>query len=371
MRFDRVVTCVIAVVLFAVFFAQEARAADAPSLTEAEKIYATFNRYRAIAHETKDGCGKERWAARQLLKRYYRSADLFRTYAKDYAELLFPDEADVAPVRRLRTVILSAVFGYGDDWRDNFVDFVSAVAMAESKFDSRVVSWIGARGVMQVMPATARDVSDNLAAARMHVIPSHADEVLSSQVMHGIEYLSWMICESYVRENAVSIAAALRMDSAQSNSLSLKDAFFSLYGYARGGDVRRAKALAAYFKKNRCDRLSALRVCRMAAAMYNAGQYHAVIADGQIPQNGQTDFYVPEVIAYWNRSGMSHDDQAMMLATLLRIKHETIAIRLAKAETDWRMFVTEAHKAYSRDTLTTLRERLGKKYRHIAQDFPM
>lgn len=39
----------------------------------------------------------------------------------------------------------------GWDWR-----LLAAIAYTESRFDSTVVSWVGARGIMQLMPATAR-----------------------------------------------------------------------------------------------------------------------------------------------------------------------------------------------------------------------
>jgi hypothetical protein len=346
-------------------------AVDAPLLSDADRIYATFNRYRAMAHETKDVRGKEKWEARQLLRQYSSSSSLFRTYARDYAEVLFPDDAQVAPVRRMRTAILATAFRYdGDDWRENFIDYVAAVAMAESKFRPQVVSWVGARGVMQIMPNTARDVAANLTAARMQVIPSHADKALSSQVMHGIEYLSWMICEAYVREKSSRIAEVMGMDQATVATITEKDAFFALFAYVREGDRRRVRALVKYLKSERCDQLAALRVCRIAAAMYNAGPYHAVIAQGDVPKNGQTDFYVSEVIAYWNRNAMSREDQTAMLATVLRMKHETIQIRVASAWQAWTAFVVAAESAYPHPELMALRDRMAKKYRHIPQDFP-
>lgn len=39
----------------------------------------------------------------------------------------------------------------GWDWR-----LLAAIAYTESRFDSTVISWVGARGIMQLMPATAR-----------------------------------------------------------------------------------------------------------------------------------------------------------------------------------------------------------------------
>ena len=349
-----------------------ASASERPSLDAAERLYASFNRYRAMARETKDVRGKESWEARQLLRQYGKASGQFRTYAGDYAEVLFPDEADVSGVRRMRTAVLATVFGYDkDDWRENFVDYVTAVAMAESKFDARVISWVGARGVMQVMPGTAKDVNENLAAARMRVIPSHADKTLSAQVMQGMEYLSWMICEAFVRQHADDLADALRMNPAQRVSLASKDAFFALYAYVRNGETKRVHALVGYLRAHVCDQLAALRVCRIAAAMYNAGQYHAVIAGGDVPQNGQTDFYVSEVVAFWNRSGMARDQQAALLANVLRRKHEIIVMRFEKARTEWTDYVVLLRQAYPKAALHAVRERLAKKYRLIRKDLPV
>jgi hypothetical protein len=338
----------------------------------AERAYGVFNRYRAMARETKDARGREAWEARQLLRRYVRSSTLFRTYARDYAEVLFPDDADVAAVRRMRTAILATVFGYDtDDWRTNFVDYVMAIAMAESKFDTRAVSWIGARGVMQIMPGTAKDVAENLSAARMRVIPSHADRMLSAQVMQGMEYLSWMISEAYVRFVADDLAVALRMNPAQTASLASKDAFFASYAYVKNGDTRRVRAFVEYLRSHICDRSAALRVCRIAAAMYNAGQYHAVIAQGDVPRNGQTDFYVPEVVVYWNRHGFDAAMQADILASVLRRKHETIVMRFAEAYDAWERAERAVRSALSHDAQKSFKERLARRFRLIEKDFPL
>lgn len=57
------------------------------------------------------------------------------------------------------------------DWR-----LLAAQAYAESKFDSTVVSWAGARGIMQIMPRTARSFGLN-ADKVAHVEPSIATAV--------------------------------------------------------------------------------------------------------------------------------------------------------------------------------------------------
>lgn len=45
-------------------------------------------------------------------------------------------------------------FGVGFDWR-----VFKAQGMAESNLDSSATSWVGARGIMQLMPATFREIS--------------------------------------------------------------------------------------------------------------------------------------------------------------------------------------------------------------------
>jgi membrane-bound lytic murein transglycosylase F len=64
-----------------------------------------------------------------LHRRQDRYDDTFRKYAKRY-------------------------FGVGFDWT-----LFKAQGMAESNLDSAATSWVGARGIMQLMPATFREIS--------------------------------------------------------------------------------------------------------------------------------------------------------------------------------------------------------------------
>lgn len=82
------------------------------------------------------------------------------------------------------------------DWR-----LLSAMGFTESRFDSTVVSWAGARGIMQLMPATARSVGlsadritnnrDNISAA-VKVI-GKLDELFKKQVPDAEERKKFVV----------------------------------------------------------------------------------------------------------------------------------------------------------------------------------
>ncbi len=99
---------------------------------------------------------------------------------------------------------------YGVDWR-----LVAAQMYQESRFDPSVVSWAGARGLMQVLPRTARSMGiDNLTDP-------------DSGIKAGVKYLGWLR-ERFEQE------------------LSVKDRqWFALASYNAGlGHVRDARRLA-------------------------------------------------------------------------------------------------------------------------------
>lgn len=78
-----------------------------------------------------------------LLKRYYeRSKSLGEVYILDFSK------GKMSPFDNLFKTYARKI---GWDWR-----LLSSVGYAESRYDSTQVSWAGARGVMQLMPATAR-----------------------------------------------------------------------------------------------------------------------------------------------------------------------------------------------------------------------
>jgi membrane-bound lytic murein transglycosylase MltF len=72
---------------------------------------------------------KQQPAAAAAARNAQRYDDVFRKYSKRY-------------------------FGIGFDWR-----IFKAQGMAESNLDSGATSWVGARGIMQLMPATFHEIS--------------------------------------------------------------------------------------------------------------------------------------------------------------------------------------------------------------------
>lgn len=79
----------------------------------------------------------------QLLKRYYEKSKLLPdVYIMDFSS------GKMSPFDALFKKYAS---GIGWDWR-----LLASMCYIESRFDSTQVSWAGARGIMQLMPATAR-----------------------------------------------------------------------------------------------------------------------------------------------------------------------------------------------------------------------
>ena len=66
-----------------------------------------------------------------------------------------------------------------------------AIARRESEFDPRVQSGVGARGLMQVMPATARDVAQDLGLLKLHTTARLIDDP-DYNARLGAKYLSQM-----------------------------------------------------------------------------------------------------------------------------------------------------------------------------------
>lgn len=78
-----------------------------------------------------------------LLKRYFElSKNAPRTYKLDFSK------GQISPYDDM---FRSYANSLGWDWR-----LLAAICYIESRFDPQVVSWAGARGIMQIMPSTAR-----------------------------------------------------------------------------------------------------------------------------------------------------------------------------------------------------------------------
>ena len=103
-----------------------------------------------------------------LLKRYFElSKNTPRAYVLDFSKGHVSPFDDI--LRRESETI-------GWDWR-----MLAAICYVESRFDPNVVSWAGARGVMQIMPATAKAYgTDPEAMVDPQVSISVAGKVLTS-----------------------------------------------------------------------------------------------------------------------------------------------------------------------------------------------
>lgn len=126
------------------------------------KMAVSFSQRSAwvVRRETPDlGDSINAWIARSVTHKYYKGLyDRYFSKAKffDNHEVQIPRGA-ISPYDGLFKKYSAEI---NRDWR-----LVAAIAHEESRFDPTVVSWLGARGIMQVMPATARGLgysTDNL-----------------------------------------------------------------------------------------------------------------------------------------------------------------------------------------------------------------
>jgi len=103
-----------------------------------------------------------------------------------------------------------------------------AIARRESEFDPVVQSGVGARGLMQIMPATARDVARDLGVSDLHTTDRlTADPVYNARL--GAEYLSQMA--QRFDGNVVMVSAAYNAGPAR------PPRWMADYGDPRKGDI--------------------------------------------------------------------------------------------------------------------------------------
>ncbi|MFY0647192.1 transglycosylase SLT domain-containing protein [Sulfitobacter geojensis] len=103
-----------------------------------------------------------------------------------------------------------------------------AIARRESEFDPVVQSGVGARGLMQIMPATARDVARDLGVSELHTTDRlTADPVYNARL--GAEYLSQMA--GRFDGNVVMVSAAYNAGPAR------PPRWMADYGDPRKGDI--------------------------------------------------------------------------------------------------------------------------------------
>ncbi len=124
----------------------------------------------------------------ELLKRYF---ELSRSGASGYA--LNFSKGKVSPYDALFKKYAERI---GWDWR-----LLAAQGYAESNFDSTVVSWAGARGIMQIMPGTAKiyglspgemaDPDKNIMTATL--ILKELDRMLAKYVPDPFERIKFII----------------------------------------------------------------------------------------------------------------------------------------------------------------------------------
>ncbi len=105
---------------------------------------------------------------------------------------------------------LAAMFNF--DWR-----LVAAIVMQESNFDPKAESWVGAKGLMQLMPATADlynvqdlfDVNENLRAGMEHL--TWLNETFESIVLDSTERWNFVLASYNVGIGHVMDARKLAM----------------------------------------------------------------------------------------------------------------------------------------------------------------
>lgn len=103
-----------------------------------------------------------------------------------------------------------------------------AIARRESEFDPVVQSGVGARGLMQIMPATARDVARDLGVSDLHTADRlTADPVYNARL--GAEYLSQMA--QRFDGNVVMVSAAYNAGPSR------PPRWMADYGDPRKGDI--------------------------------------------------------------------------------------------------------------------------------------
>lgn len=131
---------------------------------------------------------KPRGAYTQLLKRYFEisKTENLRRPPVDFAS------GRISPMDALFKRFAEEI---GWDWR-----LIAAQGYAESRFDSTLVSWAGARGIMQIMPSTARayKVTGNMKENAVSIgtackIISDLDKSLTSKVSDPEERKKFVI----------------------------------------------------------------------------------------------------------------------------------------------------------------------------------
>lgn len=127
------------------------------------------------------------------MKKYFRISKLGGSSVSTYGTAISLKDGVISPYDNLFKTYASSI---GWDWK-----LLAAIAYCESKFDSTLVSWAGARGIMQLMPQTAKGFSDegwntesnehNIAAACRYI--ASLDRSLAGRVKDRNERLKFII----------------------------------------------------------------------------------------------------------------------------------------------------------------------------------
>ena len=111
-----------------------------------------------------------------MKKRYFKNK---RTIAKAKDSLRVDLSGRLSPYDEL---VKKYARQYGQDWR-----LITAQMYQESKFDPQATSWVGARGLMQIMPVTGHELG---------FTDLHDPE---ENIHAGVKYMSQLVNRCWIR----------------------------------------------------------------------------------------------------------------------------------------------------------------------------
>jgi membrane-bound lytic murein transglycosylase F len=206
------------------------------------------------------GESEPRKAKAQLLKRYFELSKSTPHFKVDFSK------GHISPYDRLFRKYAATI---GWDWR-----LLAAQGYTESQFDTTVVSWAGARGIMQIMPATAR--------------------------AHGLSADKITNPEANIRA-AASVMKSLDRSLAKRVSDPVERRKFTLAAYNAGiAHIYDAIALAEKYGKN--PQVWDGNVAEALLMKANPEYYNDTICRYGYFRGKQTTAYVRNVMEFYNRS---------------------------------------------------------------------
>lgn len=172
----------------------------------------------------------------------------------------------------IQAIVFNKSREYGMNWQ-----LIMAIIEQESKFDEMAVSKRGAQGLMQIMPGTQKDITENLG----NVFNPHGNIDL------GINYFSklYKLFESSSEEDRISLALA---------------------AYNAGPSrIYDAQEVAAYLGEDPFSWRAIQNALPLLSKRFQS--LHQSIWDGGKPRNGyfgswrQTILYVKNIKNFWNQ----------------------------------------------------------------------